>query len=77
MLSRSRIWRPALVRAGLLGIVEPEGEKYRGEWTDLAGRRVTVRIDHGVLHPDPAPDPAPSSRLAGKGEEPLVPRLHP
>ena len=36
-LFRSRIWRPALVRAGLLGTVEPDGEKYRGTWRDAAG----------------------------------------
>jgi integrase len=36
-LFRSRVWRPALVRAGLLGTVEPEGPKYRGTWTDAAG----------------------------------------
>ena len=36
---RSRVWRPALVRAGLLGVVDADGEKYRGEWTDAAGVR--------------------------------------
>ncbi|MBN9096864.1 MAG: site-specific integrase [Pseudonocardia sp.] len=36
-LFRTRVWRPALVRAGLLGLVEPDGEKFRAEWTDAAG----------------------------------------
>lgn len=36
-LFRSRVWRPALVRAGMLGAVEQDGEKYRGTWTDAAG----------------------------------------
>jgi integrase len=36
-LFRSPVWRTALVRAGLLGSVESDGEKYRGEWTDAAG----------------------------------------
>jgi integrase len=36
-LFRSRVWRPALVRAGFLGTVEPDGPKYRGTWTDAAG----------------------------------------
>jgi hypothetical protein len=36
-LFRTRVWRPALVRAGLLGLVESDGEKFRAEWTDAAG----------------------------------------
>jgi hypothetical protein len=36
-LFRTRVWRPALVRSGLLGVVEPDGDKFRGEWTDAAG----------------------------------------
>jgi integrase len=36
-LFRTRVWRPALVRAGLLGLVEPDGQKFRAEWTDAAG----------------------------------------
>lgn len=28
---RSRIWRPALVRAGMLGKVVPDGDRYRAE----------------------------------------------
>ncbi|HEX3828054.1 MAG TPA: site-specific integrase [Sporichthyaceae bacterium] len=35
---RSRVWRPALVRAGLLGkVVELDGGAARAEWTDPAG----------------------------------------
>ena len=33
---RSRIWRPALVRAGMLGKVVPDGDHFRAEWTDAA-----------------------------------------
>jgi len=40
-LFRSRIWRPALVRAGLLGKVAPDGDGYRVEWTDAAGATCT------------------------------------
>jgi len=36
-LFRTRVWRPALVRAGLLGLVEPDGDKFRGEWVDADG----------------------------------------
>lgn len=34
---RRRVWRPSLVRAGLLGKVAPDGEAFRAEWTDEAG----------------------------------------
>ncbi|TDE13044.1 site-specific integrase [Jiangella asiatica] len=38
-LFRNRVWRPALVRAGLLGKVVEEGERlYRGTWHDDTGR---------------------------------------
>lgn len=33
-LFRSRIWRPSLVRAGLLGDVSPDGERFRATWID-------------------------------------------
>jgi integrase len=36
-LFRTRVWRPALVRAGLLGLVEPDGDKFRAQWADAAG----------------------------------------
>jgi len=36
-LFRSRVWRPALVRAGLLSGVEPDGDKFRAEWVDGSG----------------------------------------
>jgi integrase len=42
-LFRARIWRPALVRAGLLGKVVREGVKqYRAEWVDTAGYEQTA-----------------------------------
>ncbi len=35
---RSRVWRPALVRTGLLGeVVSLDGERFCGQWTDAAG----------------------------------------
>ena len=38
-LFRARVWRPALVRAGLLGKVVQEGpEQYKATWRDSAGR---------------------------------------
>jgi integrase len=36
-LFRARIWRPSLVRAGLLGWVVEEGDKFRGTWPTPAG----------------------------------------
>lgn len=36
-LFRSRIWRPSLVRAGLLGWVEMEADKFLGSWPTVAG----------------------------------------
>lgn len=40
---RSRIWRPSLVRAGLLGsVVQEDDKKFRGNWTDRAGVRQTA-----------------------------------
>ncbi|GAA2538858.1 site-specific integrase [Pseudonocardia hydrocarbonoxydans] len=38
-LFRSRVWRPALVRAGQLGSVTPDGELFAARWTDDAGKR--------------------------------------
>ena len=40
---RSRIWRPALVRAGLLGRVVADGDRHRAEWTDAGGTSHTER----------------------------------
>jgi integrase len=38
-LFRTRVWKPSLVRAGLLGKVTEVGPKtYNGEWTDKSGR---------------------------------------
>jgi integrase len=36
-LFRTRIWRPALVRSGMLGTVTAEGDKFAGCWTDEDG----------------------------------------
>jgi len=37
-LFRSRLWRPALVRAGLLGeVTERDGHRFEGRWTDDDG----------------------------------------
>jgi integrase len=44
-LFRTRVWRPALVRAGLLGLVESDGGKFCGEWTDAAGGRGSAIFD--------------------------------
>lgn len=38
-LFRSRIWRPALVRAGLLGEVRRDGERFEAIWTDESGNK--------------------------------------
>ncbi|GAA4862288.1 tyrosine-type recombinase/integrase [Actinomycetospora straminea] len=40
-LFRSRVWRPALVRAGLLGqVAEIDGHKFEAHWTDEDGESV-------------------------------------
>ncbi|MGI8816416.1 MAG: tyrosine-type recombinase/integrase [Pseudonocardia sp.] len=36
-LFRARIWRPALVRAGLLGRVTSDGERFTAWWSDSSG----------------------------------------
>lgn len=38
-LFRSRVWRPALVRAGLLGSVATDGDRFLARWTDRTGQR--------------------------------------
>ena len=38
-LFRSRVWRPSLVRAGLLGSVTEVDDEWIGSWTDATGRR--------------------------------------
>jgi integrase len=44
-LFRSRVWRPALVRAGLLGKVIQEGEhQWRATWSDKAGLEQTKLV---------------------------------
>ncbi len=44
-LFRSRVWRPALVRAGLLGaVVAVEGGWFRAQWSDVAGVKHTERL---------------------------------
>jgi integrase len=40
-LFRSRVWRPSLVRAGMLGTVTTEGEKFAAYWTNGDGFRIT------------------------------------
>lgn len=42
-LFRSRIWRPTLVRAGLLGHVERNGDRFEATWTGRAGEAHTTR----------------------------------
>lgn len=43
-LFRSRIWRPALVRAGLLGAVVATDSGFEAQWTDEAGAKHTERL---------------------------------
>jgi integrase len=45
-LFRSRVWRPALVRAGLLGHLTPAGpHRYLAGWTDTTGATLTKQFD--------------------------------
>ena len=42
-LFRSRVWRPALVRAGLLGnVVQVAEDKYRADWLDRNGHELAA-----------------------------------
>ena len=43
-LFRSRIWRPSLVRAGLLGAVVPVDGGYEAQWTDAIGDKHRERL---------------------------------
>lgn len=42
---RSRVWRPSLVRAGLLGAVTRDGDRWVASWTGDDGRRVRATTD--------------------------------
>ncbi|MQA13654.1 MAG: tyrosine-type recombinase/integrase [Pseudonocardiaceae bacterium] len=48
-LFRARVWRPTLVRAGLLGsVTEIAPQRYEGQWTDDASQLVTEKFrTHG------------------------------
>jgi integrase len=44
-LFRTRIWRPALVRAGLLGaVVQLDARQFEAQWTDEDGQKSTERF---------------------------------
>ena len=43
-LFRSRIWRPALVRAGILGGIREVDGGFLAEWTDAAGDKHSERL---------------------------------
>ncbi|MCX4093656.1 tyrosine-type recombinase/integrase [Nocardia sp. alder85J] len=50
---RSRVWRPALVRAGLLGEVEEVSGKFEAVWMDVDGdvhSQVFARYEQAVVH---------------------------
>jgi integrase len=56
-LFRSRVWRPSLVRAGMLGAVATEGEKFAASWTDEDGapnhalfRTRAAAVKHVAMH---------------------------
>lgn len=44
-LFRSRVWRPALVRAGQLGTFTPDDGGYVAQWTDTSGARHRQSFD--------------------------------
>lgn len=44
-LFRSRVWRPSLVRAGLLGEVRQDGERFEAIWTDRDGNKDSDRFE--------------------------------
>ncbi|MHA6631619.1 tyrosine-type recombinase/integrase [Pseudonocardia sichuanensis] len=43
-LFRTRIWRPSLVRAGMLGAVVTVDGGFEAQWSDLDGRKHTKRL---------------------------------
>lgn len=43
-LFRTRIWRPSLVRAGMLGAVAAVDDGYEAQWSDGTGRKQTERF---------------------------------
>ncbi|ALE85678.1 tyrosine-type recombinase/integrase [Pseudonocardia sp. HH130629-09] len=49
---RSRVWRPSLVRAGLLGAVVPLDDGWQAQWTDTDGRKhvETLRSEPAAVH---------------------------
>ncbi|MEU4743610.1 tyrosine-type recombinase/integrase [Actinosynnema sp. NPDC023658] len=52
-LFRSRVWKPSLVRAGLLGEILPDGDGFEGRWSDDQGVKHVERFakyDQAVRH---------------------------
>jgi integrase len=47
-LFHCRVWRPALILTGLLGLVEPRGDKFRVELVDAAGLYGIGDVRHGA-----------------------------
>jgi hypothetical protein len=45
-LFRSRVWRPSLVRAGLLGSVAPDGDAHLAHWIDATGKTAPTALRH-------------------------------
>lgn len=43
-LFRTRIWRPSLVRAGMLGAVVDLAGGFEAQWIDAAGKKLTERL---------------------------------
>lgn len=67
-LFRSRIWRPSLVRAGLLGSVVREDDHFGARWTD----------EHDVQHTERFDTQAQAvHQVAQSGRRPAVPRSAP
>jgi integrase len=69
-LFRSRIWRPSLVRAGLLGEVAPAGGGFEARWTDEAGIAQRAAPDLGSSRATRRP--APVGRAALPRPAPLL-----
>ena len=43
-LFRTRVWRPSLVRAGMLGAVVDLAGAFEAQWSNEAGKKLTVRL---------------------------------
>jgi Domain of unknown function (DUF4352) len=70
---RSRVWRPALVRAGLLGQVREVDGKFEAAWSNELGLTMVENFGNGLFRTDTAGDPTnPYLTATAQGEFTIV-----